>query len=97
MHLVPATTKNQREHTIHLSKFALTQFAELRKLREADPVTRKPLAWVFPNSHGTGPVCVKSFGKQLADRQRHEDERLTNRALPPGFVALRSRAQGSAS
>lgn len=83
------TTKNQREHTIHLSKFALTQFAELRKLREADPVTRKPLAWVFPNSHGTGPVCVKSFGKQLADRQRQEDERLANRTKAVSSLALR--------
>jgi integrase len=83
------TTKNQREHTIHLSKFALAQFAELRRLREADPVTRKPLAWVFPNSHGTGPVCVKSFGKQLADRQRHEDDRLTNRTKAVNSLALK--------
>lgn len=84
-----STTKNQREHTIHLSESALAQFAELRKLREADPATRKPLPWVFPNSRGTGPVCVKSFGKQLADRQRHEDERLTNRTKAVGSLALK--------
>ena len=73
------TTKNQRDHTIHLSDFALKQFEELAALREADPLTGKPLAWVFPDSRATGPVCIKSFGKQLADRQRSAEERLQNR------------------
>jgi integrase len=73
------TTKNQRAHAIHLSQFALSLFVELRKLREADPVTGGPQSWVFPNARGTGPVNVKSFGKQLADRQRQESHRLKNR------------------
>ena len=73
------TTKNQRDHTIHLSDFALKQFAELAALREGDRVTGAPLAWVFPDSRGTGPLFIKSFSKQLADRQRSADGRLMNR------------------
>jgi len=74
------TTKNERDHTIHLSDFALKQFTELAALREADPKTDKPLPWVFPNSRGTGPLCIKSLGKQVTDRQRPTGERLTNRS-----------------
>jgi hypothetical protein len=47
------TTKNQRDHLIHLSDFAVKQFTELATLREADRVTGKPLAWVFPDSRST--------------------------------------------
>lgn len=37
------------------------------------------MAWFFPNSRGTGPVCIESFSKQLADRQSSESARLQNR------------------
>ena len=66
------TTKNERDHTVHLSAFALRQFDALHDLRGSSP-------WVFPNTRGTGPVCVKSFGKQLADRQREPDRRMQHR------------------
>ena len=56
-------TKNQRDHTIHLNDFALQKFEALRQMRETDE-------WIFPASKGNQPVCVKSFGKQIADRQR---------------------------
>lgn len=82
------TTKNQRDHQIHLSKFALAQFTELATLRETDRITGKPLPWVFPDSRGTGPVCIKSFGKQLADRQRSADERMMNRTKAVDALAL---------
>ena len=82
------TTKNQRDHTIHLSDFAIKQFTELATLREADRVTGKPLAWVFPDSRGTGPVCIKSFGKQLADRQSSESARLQNRTKSVDSLVL---------
>lgn len=62
-------TKNQRSHTIHLSDFALHCFEELASLREVG-VTLVSLPWVFPNHNGDGPVCSKSVGKQLADRQK---------------------------
>lgn len=70
-------TKNQRDHTIHLSDFAVEQFRQLLALNEG--------SWCFPSSRpavdekDSVPVCVKSFGKQLADRQRPEDQRLKNR------------------
>lgn len=73
------TTKNEREHTIHLSDFARAQFEALAEVREADD-TGRPLPWVFPNTARTGPVCVKSFGKQLADRQRPAEKRMSGRS-----------------
>jgi len=66
-------TKNQRPHTVHLSDFSLRQFEQLAELRESGP-------WVFPNARGTGPVDAKSFGKQLADRQRRPEDRLQGRS-----------------
>ena len=82
------TTKNQRDHLIHLSDFALKQFTELATLREADRVNGKPLPWVFPDSRGTGPVCIKSFGKQLADRQSSASARLQNRTKSVDALVL---------
>ena len=82
------TTKNQRDHTIHLSDFALQMFAALAALREADRETGQPVAWVFPDTRGTGPVCIKSFGKQLADRQRNAGERMMNRTKAVDSLAL---------
>ena len=80
-------TKNQRDHTIHLSGFALRQFEALAALKEAGP-DGATLQWVFPNREGTGPVCIKSFGKQLADRQRLPEKRLRNRAKNTGALGL---------
>ena len=74
-------TKNQRPHTIHLSEFALAKFASLQACRETTP-------WVFPNTKSTGPVCVKSFGKQLADRQRPPDKRMKNRTAATQSLIL---------
>ena len=82
------TTKNQRDHLVHLSDFAVQQFTELVTLREAHRVTGKPVAWVFPDSRATGPVCVKSFGKQLADRQSSESARLQNRTKSVDALVL---------
>jgi len=73
-------TKNQRDHTIHLSDFALQKFKELLELKEhAD--------WVFPDTSGKKHVCVKSFGKQLSDRQR-VGEPMKNRTTATGALTL---------
>ena len=72
-------TKNGRDHTIHLSAFALTQFKALADLKETDDDGQR-LTWVFPNMAGDGAVCIKSFGKQLADRQRPAEKRLQHRS-----------------
>lgn len=80
-------TKNQRDHTIHLSKFALTQLELLRELREAMP-TGELSPWIFPATDSARPVCVKSFGKQLADRQRPDTEPLKRRSKKTTSLAL---------
>ena len=74
------TTKNQRDHTIYLSDFAAAQFTELAKLRERDDETGKLVPWVFPARRSEGPVCIKSFSKQLADRQTTHDKIMKNRS-----------------
>ncbi|HRD95856.1 MAG TPA: tyrosine-type recombinase/integrase, partial [Rubrivivax sp.] len=80
-------TKNGRDHTIHLSAFAISQFRALAELKEADKYG-KPLPWVFPNTAGDGPVCIKSFGKQLADRQRPPERRMQHRSKQTQSLAL---------
>lgn len=86
---IPAEhAKNQREHVIHLSAFALDQFAALHALREVG-ADGQVLPWVFPNRAGRGPVCIKSFGKQLTDRQRTDPaQRLSNRTSKTDALAL---------
>ncbi len=74
-------TKNQRDHTIHLSDFAVKHFEALAELSEHD-------AWIFPDASGRKPVCVKSFGKQLSDRQRTADRRMTNRTAKTDSLML---------
>jgi integrase len=74
-------TKNQRDHTIHLSDFACEQFKKLRSIAEHN-------AWIFPDSSGTKPVCVKSFGKQIADRQRLGKAPLNARTQAVAALAL---------
>lgn len=85
------TTKNERDHTIHLSDFARAQFevlAGMRAVRVDEFGVTHPVPWVFPNHAQTGPVCVKSFGKQLSDRQREPERRMQNRAKSTQALAL---------
>lgn len=88
------TTKNQRDHTIHLSTFAIEQFKKLRELREVLTASvesgkaDKLSPWVFPARDATRPVCIKSFGKQLADRQRQLDQRLSHRSKATAALVL---------
>ena len=67
--------------------FALAQVERLAELGEVDD-QGQPIAWVFPNSTATGPVCVKSFGKQLADRQRQPDQRMSGRSKHTNSLSL---------
>ena len=80
-------TKNERDHTIHLSDFALRQFETLAGLRECR-ADGEPVPWVFPSANGSGRVCVKSLGKQLADRQRSAERRMSNRAKNTSALSL---------
>jgi len=79
-------TKNERPHTIHLSEFAVGHFDAIAGLkRPEEPV----LPWVFPNARGNGPVCVKSFGKQLADRQKPDSEPFKGRSKKTTSLQLK--------
>ena len=80
-------TKNQRDHTIHLSDFAVHQFEALAALKESGK-DGQPLPWVFPNSAGDGAVGIQSFGKQLSDRQRPPEKRLQRRAKATASLIL---------
>lgn len=80
-------TKNQRPHTIHLSDFAVNCFEELHSLHEVD-TSLAPLPWVFPNQDGDGPVCSKSIGKQLADRQKPNASALQRRCKLTNALTL---------
>ena len=84
------TTKNQRDHTIHLSKFAMAQLEVLHQHREVltGSKTGELSPWVFPATMNSRPVCVKSFGKQLADRQRTPEERMSNRTKAVTSLSL---------
>ncbi len=84
------TTKNQRDHTIHLSDFALKQILVLDQYREVltGSSAGELSPWVFPATQNNRPVCVKSFGKQLADRQRASEKRLSNRTKATTSLAL---------
>jgi len=81
------TTKNERDHTIHLSDFALARLAELAGLREVDD-KGKLVPWVFPATDRDRPVCIKSFGKQLADRQREPERRMSGRSKATHSLSL---------
>lgn len=81
-------TKNQREHTIHLSDFALRQIAVLAHYREVQADSTDLAPWLFPATDNARPVCVKSFGKQLSDRQRSPEERMSNRTKAVASLSL---------
>ena len=80
-------TKNQRPHTIHLSDFALAHFKELEKLKGFDD-NGNELLWVFVNAIRTGHVDIKSFGKQIADRQRTPDKQIKGRTTLTNSLIL---------
>jgi integrase len=74
-------TKNGKRHTVHLNDLALSQFEHLRQL---SGLTK----WVFPASRLNGPVCPKTVTKQVADRQRGDDEPMSGRSKQTHSLAL---------
>lgn len=84
------TSKNQRDHRIHLSDFSLSKLQVLAEHREIlrESTTGELSPWLFPATDNRRPVCIKSFGKQLADRQRDIDARLTNRTTATSALRL---------
>lgn len=74
---IPAdNSKNGREHTIHLSDFAIRHFKAIHTItgiRIGDQGQEVPGEWVMPAKHNDGPVCSKSLAKQIGDRQRDRE------------------------
>lgn len=91
------TTKNGRDHTIHLSRFAIAQFLILFKQREGDAAASS-VPWLFParltkeqirdgwSADERIPGNKKSLTKQLADRQ-----------LAPNAKRLEGRSKAAAA
>lgn len=80
-------TKNGRSHTIHLSDFAMGKLRALAELREVDE-HGESVPWVFPARDLKRPVCIKSFGKQLGDRQREPERRMSGRSKNTQSLSL---------
>ena len=80
-------TKNQRPHTVHLSDFAVQQIQNLATLRVRTP-DGEPCPWVFPNTKAKNALDIKTFGKQLSDRQRPLEKRLSNRTAATESLCL---------
>ena len=47
-----------------------------------------PCPWVFPNTKGSNALDIKTFGKQLSDRQRPPEKRLSNRTAATESLSL---------
>jgi integrase len=74
-------TKNGKRHTVQLNDIAIRQFDALR---QHTGLTE----WVFPASRLNGPVCPKTVTKQVADRQRGDDEPMSGRTKQTNSLAL---------
>lgn len=84
---IPAeNSKNGKEHTVHLSDFAIRHFKAIHAIsgtRINDQDEEVAGKWVMPAKHNDGPVCSKSLAKQIGDRQR-DGEPMMNRSPPGG-------------
>lgn len=84
-----ADTKNQRDHAIHLSQFALAQIKKLEARRHEEfGDEHRSVAWVFPNASGDRPVDVKATYKQVSDQQREPSSRLKRRSKATTSLVL---------
>jgi integrase len=73
---IPAeNSKNEKEHTVFLSDFALDVFTALKHRAE-----QLGSAWLMPARNKPGPVCEKSLSKQIGDRQRPGQEPMQGRS-----------------
>lgn len=73
-------SKNEKEHVIFLSDFAIEQFHKLKAITGGGE-------WCYPASRGTGHICPKTITKQVADRQRSGDP-LSNRSKQTDALIL---------
>jgi len=83
-------TKNQRDHTIHISDFALAHLNSLTQLREVitgtEPAEISP--WVFPGEDNKLPLKRATIGKQLAQRLKQRSKAHDALVLPGGHWSM---------
>lgn len=73
---IPADiAKNEKEHTVYLSDFALAKFESLKSITgtvKDESGSEVSGVWAFPARYTNSHVCVKTLTKQIGDRQRGE-------------------------
>jgi integrase len=84
------TNGEQQDHIVYLSDFASRQFESLRRISSEDS------KWCFPARNATvgdNHVCIKSFSKQIGDRQMQFKDRkpLKNRKNDNSLVISKGR------
>jgi integrase len=79
---IPAeNSKNGKAHAVFLSPFAVAQFRRVREINSAGP-------WCYPDRSGEQAVSDKTITKQLGDRQRSADQRMSGRSKSTASLAL---------
>ena len=74
--------KNSREHTISLSEFTLDQFRTLKTINGTKTTEQGKVVartWVMPARRNESHLDKKTITKQVADRQRGDNEAFCNR------------------
>lgn len=74
-------SKNGKAHTIFLSAFAVENFRRVRGINGANP-------WCYPDRSGERAVSDKTITKQLGDRQRSPDQRMSGRSKSTTSLTL---------
>jgi integrase len=74
--------KNNKEHIVALSDFALEKFKALKAINGKKSVEHKdaPCEWVMPARLTSSHIDLKTLSKQVADRQRGAKEAMSNRS-----------------
>ena len=74
-------TKNGKSHEVYLSDYVLTKLKQLRYLTGASP-------FLFPSTRLDSGVCSKTITKQVADRQRGDNQPMRNRTKQTNALEL---------
>lgn len=74
-------TKNGKSHEVYLSDYVLTKLKQLRSLTGASP-------FLFPSTRLDSGVCSKTITKQVADRQRGDNQPMRNRTKQTNALEL---------
>lgn len=89
---IPADiAKNEKEHVVFLSRFALERFKVLHALTgtiENDQGTKTAGTWAFPARFKKSHVCIKTLAKQVGDRQRGNKGVMSNRTKLSDVLTL---------